>query len=116
MERIGVRIGNQYKSLAPHTVCSACVEALRNWQKGRMKCFSFGIPMLWRKARYYMNVIFDLGFNKKKIGKITNCVSQYSLCYSISSSGIKSLENTISLESEEFNSTPDELDFIPEFR
>jgi hypothetical protein len=45
----GVRLGDQFKSWAPHKVCYVCVEDLRKWPKGKMKAFRFGVPVIRRK-------------------------------------------------------------------
>lgn len=47
----GVRVGDQDKAWAPHRVCSSCVEGLRMWSKGKVKCFRFGVPMIWREPK-----------------------------------------------------------------
>ncbi|KAG0715800.1 hypothetical protein GWK47_011114 [Chionoecetes opilio] len=44
-----VKLGDQDKSWAPHTVCKTCVEYLRRWTKGAKTSLKFGIPMVWRE-------------------------------------------------------------------
>src|SRR5215469_7065150 len=44
-----VKLGDQDKSWAPHTVCKTCVEYLRRWTKGKITSLKFGIPMVWRE-------------------------------------------------------------------
>ncbi|QQP31696.1 Uncharacterized protein FKW44_025380 [Caligus rogercresseyi] len=39
-----VKLGDQDKSWAPHTVCKTCVEYLRRWTKGTKTSLKFGIP------------------------------------------------------------------------
>src|ERR1700755_3458238 len=51
-----VKLGDQDKSWAPHTVCKTCVEYLRRWTKGTKTSLKFGMPMVWRN-RLTMNRI-----------------------------------------------------------
>ncbi|GBM57445.1 hypothetical protein AVEN_24216-1 [Araneus ventricosus] len=51
-----VKIGDQYKSWAPHKVYKQCVESLRMWTKGRRDNFPFGIPMIWREPRDHSTI------------------------------------------------------------
>ncbi len=44
-----VKLGDQDKSWAPHTVRKTCVEYLRRWTKGAKTSLKFGIPMVWRE-------------------------------------------------------------------
>lgn len=66
----GVRLGDQDKGWAPHTVCRTCVEALRHWSKGRKASMPFAIPMIWREPlNHYDDCYFCLtnvrGYNAK---------------------------------------------------
>jgi hypothetical protein len=45
----GIRLGDKDRHWAPHTVCSVCVEDLRNWTKGKKKALRFGMPMVWHQ-------------------------------------------------------------------
>ena len=47
----GLKLGDQDKAWAPHKVCKRCVEDLRNWFKGKLKAFRYGIPMVWREQK-----------------------------------------------------------------
>jgi hypothetical protein len=40
-----LKVGDQYKSFAPHTACNTCVEGLRYWYDGKRKAMPFAIPM-----------------------------------------------------------------------
>ena len=40
----GIKLGDQYKTWAPHKVCRSCVESLRRYSKGKQKSMSFGVP------------------------------------------------------------------------
>ena len=51
----GMKLGDQDKSWAPHSVCRTCVENLRQWTKGKRKCLSFGIPMVWREPKNHFD-------------------------------------------------------------
>ena len=51
----GIKLGDQDKSWAPHSVCRTCVENLRQWTKGKRKCLSFGIPMVWREPKNHVD-------------------------------------------------------------
>ena len=47
----GIKLGDQDKLWAPHTVCRYCVESLRLWSKGKKKAMPFAIPMVWREPK-----------------------------------------------------------------
>jgi hypothetical protein len=47
----GVKLGDQDKSWAAHTVCYVCAEDLRKWSKGKKKAFRFGVPIIWREPK-----------------------------------------------------------------
>ena len=68
----GIKIGDQDKEWAPHTVCKICTEALRQWTYGKRN-LKFGIPMVWREpANHITDCYFcaiDLnGINRKNRG------------------------------------------------
>ena len=65
-----VKLGDQEKSWAPHTVCKTCVEYLRRWTKGAKTSLKFGIPMVWREpfdhaSDCYFCAINTTGINRK---------------------------------------------------
>ncbi|KAG0720492.1 hypothetical protein GWK47_006740 [Chionoecetes opilio] len=65
-----VKLGDQDKSWAPHTVCKTCVEYLRRWTKGAKTSLKFGIPMVWREpfdhaSDCYFCAINTNGINRK---------------------------------------------------
>lgn len=71
----GLKLGDQDKSWAPHTVCRTCVEALRLWIKGKKPSMPFAIPMVWREqTNHYNDCYFCLtnvrGYNAKNIKNI----------------------------------------------
>lgn len=45
----GIKLADQDKAWAPHKVCRACVEGLRNWKSGKRESMPFGVPMVWRE-------------------------------------------------------------------
>ena len=47
----GVKLGDQDKYWAPHSVCRTCVENLRQWTKGTRKGLTLRIPMIWREPK-----------------------------------------------------------------
>lgn len=51
----GVKLGDQDKAWAPHTVCCICIEELRQWSQGKKKSFRFGVPMIWREPRNHID-------------------------------------------------------------
>ena len=51
---LGIRIGDQDKSFAPHICCRTCTESLRCWSKGKTKPLPFGVPMVWREGMDYV--------------------------------------------------------------
>lgn len=72
----GIRIGDQDKSWAPHTVCKTCVEALRLWSYGKKKSMPFAIPMVWREPQNHVNdcyfcMVNTQGHNVKSKNNIT---------------------------------------------
>ncbi|QQP31526.1 Uncharacterized protein FKW44_025149 [Caligus rogercresseyi] len=65
-----VKLGDQDKSWAPHTVCKTCVEYLRRWTKGAKTSLKFWIPMVWREpfdhaTDCYFCAINTTGINRK---------------------------------------------------
>jgi len=61
--------GDQDKAWAPHTICSACSNGLRDWLNKRKSSMPFTIPMVWREQKnhydcYFCNVNVN-GFSKK---------------------------------------------------
>jgi hypothetical protein len=72
----GIKLGDQDKPWAPHTVCSVCIEDLRNWTKGKKKALRFGIPMVWRQPINHIDDCYFCmcslkGFNTKNKKEIT---------------------------------------------
>ena len=66
----GIKLGDQDKAWAPHMVCKACTEYLRQWSKGKKSCLKFGIPMVWREPTNhvtdcYFCAIDVTGINRK---------------------------------------------------
>lgn len=47
----GMKLGDQDKPWAPHSVCRSCVENLRHWLQGKRQSLAFGIPMVWREPK-----------------------------------------------------------------
>jgi hypothetical protein len=73
----GIKLGDQDNLWAPHTVCSVCVEDLRNWTKGKKKTLQFGIPNVWRQPinhveGCYLCMCTLKGFNTKNKTEITD--------------------------------------------
>jgi hypothetical protein len=71
----GMKLGDQDKPWAPHTVCRSCVENLRHWLQGKRRSLAFGIPMVWREPKdHTSDCYFCLcnikGYSKKKKGDI----------------------------------------------
>src|ERR1044072_4348498 len=65
-----VKLDDQDKSWAPHTVCKTCVEYLQRWKKGTKTSLKFGIPMVWREPSdhetdCYFCAIDTTGINRK---------------------------------------------------
>ena len=74
---LGIKLGVQDKSWAPHIVYKTCTEILRMWTNGKKKHLKFGIPMIWRKPKNhsddcYFCTVNMKGFNcfKKALGSI----------------------------------------------
>lgn len=66
----GIHLGDQSRPWAPHTVCSVCVEDLRNWIKRKKQSLHFGIPMVWREPQNHSTDCYFCtcnvkGFNAK---------------------------------------------------
>ena len=51
---LGIRIGDQDKSFAPHICCRTCTESFRRWSKDKTKPLPFGVPMVWREGMDYV--------------------------------------------------------------
>jgi len=72
----GTKLGDQDKNWAPHTVCSICLEELRQWSNGKKQSLRFGIPMIWREPKNHSDDCYFCscqikGFNKKNKKDIT---------------------------------------------
>jgi len=70
-----MRIGDQEKSFAPHTVCKKCSSNLSMWSAGKLTKLPFSTPMSWREQRShgedcYFCLTKVAGFNKKNANKI----------------------------------------------
>ena len=48
---VKLKLGDQDKSWAPHTVCKTCIEHLRQWANHKRKSLKFAIPMVWREPK-----------------------------------------------------------------
>ena len=71
----GIKLGDQDKSWAPHKMCRACLENLRQWTKGKRKILSFGISMIWREPANHVDdcyfcIVNVAGFSFKNKSKI----------------------------------------------
>ena len=47
----GCPLGDQDKVWAPHIICTACSNGLRDWLNRRKTSMPFAIPMIWREPR-----------------------------------------------------------------
>ena len=68
---LGIKLGDQEKSWAPHKVCKQCTETLRLWTKSKVSCMWFGIPMVWREPKNHHDdcffcVVDMTGWNQRK--------------------------------------------------
>ena len=54
---------DQDKKWAPHIVCKACVEHLRQWTQGSRKAVTFGIPMIWREPKNHNDDCYFCAIN-----------------------------------------------------
>ena len=75
LQYFGVKLGDQDKVWAPHKVCRACVEGLRNWKSGKRESMPFGVPMVWREPRNhgddcYFCTVQIVGHTKTSKGNI----------------------------------------------
>ena len=69
-----VKLGDQYKSFAPHIsreTLKTCLESLRDWRNKKRKSIPFGVPMVWREGKDHVtNSYFCMtnlkGINSKK--------------------------------------------------
>ena len=50
-----LKLGDQDKSWAPHTVCKTCIETLRSWTQQKKVQMKFGIPMVWREQKNHID-------------------------------------------------------------
>ena len=48
---LGIKLGDQDKSQAPHKVCKQCSETLRRWTQSKATSMQFGFPMVWREPK-----------------------------------------------------------------
>ena len=47
----GIKLGDQDKPWAPHTVCQRCYLDLFNWSQHKITSLRFAIPMTWREPQ-----------------------------------------------------------------
>ncbi|KAL4131092.1 hypothetical protein QTP88_008441 [Uroleucon formosanum] len=106
----GCHLGDQDKVWAPHTICSACSNGLRDWLNKRKSSMPFAIPMVWREQKnhyndcYFCNVNVN-GFSKK---------NKHNINYPNLDSAIRPVIHSASLpipippEEEDADYTPDE--------
>ena len=71
----GIKLGDQDKPWAPHTVCQRCYLDLFNWSQHKITSLRFAIPMTWREPQNhaidcYFCLIKVHGYNKKYINRI----------------------------------------------
>lgn len=71
-----VKLGDQDKTWAPHSVCKTCTEHLRQWTNGKRRNLKFGVPMVWREPRNHVDdcyfcLVSITGINKKNHSKWT---------------------------------------------
>jgi hypothetical protein len=75
---LGVKLGDQSKSWAPHKVCSVCVEELRQWSKGKKNYFRFGVPMnqfnsiLWKILTWQRKMVVIFGISISNTYRISH--------------------------------------------
>ena len=70
----GVRLGDQDKKWAPHTVCASCYLRLTQWLHGKNKVL-FAVPMVWREPKDHLTDCYfcmtDIaGYSTKSKNKI----------------------------------------------
>ncbi|QQP50683.1 Uncharacterized protein FKW44_011784 [Caligus rogercresseyi] len=77
-----VKLGDQDKSWAPHTVCKTCVEYLWRWTKGVKTSLKLGIPMVWREPFYHATDCYFCAINTTGINRKNRQSLQYpnSIC------------------------------------
>ena len=67
---LGVLLGDQEKSWAPHQVCTTCVETLISWSQGKNAKLKVGVPIVLREPKNHVDdcyfcLVNVKGFNKK---------------------------------------------------
>ena len=65
-----IKLGDQDKTWASHSICKSCKERLRLWTTGNRTALKFRIPMIWREpANHFDDCYFCMtnlvGYNKK---------------------------------------------------
>ena len=70
----GIKLADQDKASAPHVVCKACTETLREWTNGK-RSLNFEIPMVWREPTNhvidcYFCTVDVTGINRKNLGSL----------------------------------------------
>ena len=73
----GIKLGDQDKPWAPHSVCRSCVENLRQWTKGKRRSLSFGIPMVWREQQNHLDDCYFCAVNISGFSSKTKSVIIY---------------------------------------
>ena len=70
----GIKLADQDKVWAPHTVCKACTDTLHGWTNGK-RSLNFGIPIVWREPTNhitdcYFCAVDVTGINRKNRGSL----------------------------------------------
>ncbi len=69
MAYFGVKLGDQDKYWASHSVCKQCTEHLRQWTKGTRKSMRFAIPMVLREPKNHVDDCYFCALNLKGINR-----------------------------------------------
>ncbi len=59
----GCHLGDQDKPWAPHQICSACSNGLRDWLNKKKASMPFAIPMIWRVPRDHLEDCYFCSVN-----------------------------------------------------
>lgn len=69
MAYFGVKLGDQDKYWAPHSICKQCTEHMRQWTKGTRKSMRFAVPMVWREPKNHLDDCYFCALNLKGINR-----------------------------------------------
>ena len=71
-EYFRVKLGDQDKKFAPHSICRCCHSNLIKWKEGKLKKLQFSIPMIWREQSDHVRGFYFYLTSVKELKMLKN--------------------------------------------